>query len=125
MYPCYGDCWLIGAPPELEYDHVDDDYDEYLFWPSSQVLVPADAWYPEEFDPVSPLNLRSNLDDELDELDLGSSQLLNFEPTYSFDSNFVFPANQYAEADTYGYSRLFRTGLVAKAIDWSGLYSSS
>lgn len=51
MYPCYGDYWLIGAPSELEYDYVDDDYDVYLFWPSSSqvlVLVNVDSWYPED-----------------------------------------------------------------------------
>lgn len=49
MYPCYGDYWIVGAPPELDYDYADDDYDVYLFWPSSsQVLVPADTWYPED-----------------------------------------------------------------------------
>ena len=51
MYPCYGDYWLTGVSPdyEYEYDYTDDDYDVYLFWPSmSQVLVPTDAYYPEE-----------------------------------------------------------------------------
>ncbi|KAI0782406.1 hypothetical protein BC629DRAFT_1594192 [Irpex lacteus] len=148
MYPCYGDYWIVGAPPELDYDYTDDDYDVYLFWPSSsQVLVPADTWYPEDFEPVSPLELRSGgsdgLDglDELDALELGPSQLLNFEPTYAFDADFVFPDNNSTEDNAYGYSRLFRMGLASKVhshhtcphfrstltqtVDWSALYSCS
>ncbi|KAI0094229.1 hypothetical protein BDY19DRAFT_988096 [Irpex rosettiformis] len=141
MYPCYGDYWLVGPSLEYDYDYADDDYDVYLFWPSfSQVLVPVDTRYVEGFEPVSPFELHSDEgSDELDELDLGSSQLLNFEPTWSFDSDFVFPDVGLIEEDAYGYSRLFRMGLVSKvnshhthsrlhptltqAVDWSELYS--
>ncbi|KAI0094235.1 hypothetical protein BDY19DRAFT_999493 [Irpex rosettiformis] len=118
MYPCIGDYWLIGVSPEYEfsYDYEDDDYDVYLFWPSSsQVLVPVDTRHVEEFEPVSPLDLHSDFDDELDELDLGLSQLRNFEPTWSFDSDFVFPDTASLQEDAYGYSRLFRMGLVSKS----------
>ncbi|KAI0699438.1 hypothetical protein BC835DRAFT_571095 [Cytidiella melzeri] len=147
MYPCHNDFWLIGTSPAQDYDYeADYDVYLFWPSSSPQVLVPANARYAdvkvgegsvvvlrrvESFlrshaldkltwqsqDTLSPTELHSDTDDELDELELGSSQLLNFTPTFSFDSDFVFPENNRSTdgLDANGYSKLFRMGLVSKS----------
>ncbi|KAI0347286.1 hypothetical protein BDW22DRAFT_513056 [Trametopsis cervina] len=124
MYPCHGDYWLVGDSPAQDYgydDFEDYDYDVYLYWPSSSpgVLVPAYSDYSDE--PVSPLNLASDTEDELEALEIGPSQLLNFSPTFTVDPDFVFPADESTTQglDANGYSRLFRMGLVSKSREFT------
>jgi hypothetical protein len=98
MYPCYGDYWLTGtsSPHDYDYDYEDEEYDVYLFWPSSspQLMVPSDTGYLDEvrrclahrispsliprtqLRPLPSLDSLSDTDDGLDVLELGSSEVL-------------------------------------------------
>ncbi|KAI0774010.1 hypothetical protein C8Q74DRAFT_1217929 [Fomes fomentarius] len=106
-------------------EDLDDDYDEYLFYPSENRMIHLEPFLP------SPAPEQIDADHEyvssssdLSEVPWGSIQSLPHldhllklpsSPTYSIDSSFVFPERVDDRGiRVLGYSKLFRTGLLAK-----------
>jgi len=112
MYDFVQDRYLAGIKGGLVQD--DEEYDTYLFWSSTGHMVRS-SWDSfevfEEHLPETQFNDQFDTPDEFE-----SPYFPPLSPTYSIDSNFVFP--DVASERNIGileYSKLFRSGLFLRS----------
>lgn len=112
MYDFVQDRYRAGITGGLAQD--DEEYDTYLFWSSTGHMVRSSWDSFEVFEEHHPETRFNDQYDTTNELDSPYFQPLS--PTYSIDSNFLFPdVNSERNIGILEYSRLFRSGLFLRS----------